>query len=193
MQEVLKSDVIINADIATPENEDVPPMKQEGNDDDESENEEDGGDGEPTTLCEVMEVLNDIDTPGSTCAAGPASCLPSLPGLHVEGVGDILLPISDAQAKLLVTVADQAPHGKGMETIIDTSVRNTLRWIRQRSESKTLRGDRRSKSLFTRQQKPSESLPILFEPNYTNYSSTSQGGSSRSIGILRKKKGCLQL
>ena len=79
-----------------------------------------------TTLSELMEVLTEVDTPGSTCAAGPASCLPSVPGLHVEGVGDIPLPISDAQAKLLASVSEQAPHGKGMETIVDKSVRNTL-------------------------------------------------------------------
>lgn len=79
-----------------------------------------------TTLSELIEVLNEVDTPGSTCAAGLATCPPSVPGLHVEGVGDIPLPISDAQVKFLASVLEQAPYGKGMETIFDKSVRNTL-------------------------------------------------------------------
>ena len=70
-----------------------------------------------TTLSELIEVLNEVDTPGSTCAAGLATCPPSVPGLHVEGVGDIPLPISDAQVKFLASVLEQAPYGKGMETI----------------------------------------------------------------------------
>jgi hypothetical protein len=98
------------------------PVKQEEKYDGDTEEEDDG----PTTLSDLMEVLNEIDTPGSTCAAGPAKDLPPLPGLHIEGVGDIPLPISDVQAKLLADIAEQAPHGKGMETIVDTSVRNTL-------------------------------------------------------------------
>lgn len=34
--------------------------------------------------------------------------------------------ISDAQVKFLASVLEQAPYGKGMETIFDKSVRNTL-------------------------------------------------------------------
>ena len=75
-------------------NDGVPPVKQEENYDDDTE-EDDEEDDKPTTLCDLMEVLNDIDTPGSTCAAGPAKDLPPLLGLHIEGVGDIPLPISD--------------------------------------------------------------------------------------------------
>ena len=82
---------------------------------------------EPTSsLTELWEELSEIDTPGYTCAAGPVSCPPAIPGLHVEGVGDIPLPICDAQVKMLSSVAEQAPHGKGMETIVDTALRNTL-------------------------------------------------------------------
>jgi hypothetical protein len=53
-----------------------------------------------TTLSELMEVFNEVDTPGPTCAAGLATCPPLIPGLYVEGVGDIPLPISDAQVKI---------------------------------------------------------------------------------------------
>ena len=81
---------------------------------------------EPPSLSQLLEVLTDIDTPGITCAAGAVACLAAILGLCVDGVGDVSLPIFDAQAKSLASVADQAPHGKGMETVGDTSVRNTL-------------------------------------------------------------------
>src|SRR4051812_3182134 len=48
---------------------------------------------------------------------------PVLPGLEVEGVGPIGLPVSAEDARRLIAVADQAPYGRGADTIIDTSVR----------------------------------------------------------------------
>jgi hypothetical protein len=80
---------------------------------------------ETSTLRELMDALDEMDSPGSTCAAGPAKCLPAHPGLHVEGVGHIALPIIEGQAKALAAVAQQAPHGQGMKTVIDTTVRKT--------------------------------------------------------------------
>ncbi|RYP55025.1 hypothetical protein DL768_000341 [Monosporascus sp. mg162] len=47
------------------------------------------------------------------------------PDIFVEGVGPISLPLSEVQAKKLITKSHQAPFGKGSETIVDTSVRNT--------------------------------------------------------------------
>jgi 2-oxoglutarate-Fe(II)-dependent oxygenase superfamily protein len=48
---------------------------------------------------------------------------PVLPGLEVEGAGPIGLPVSDEEARRLIGVADQAPYGRGTETIVDTDVR----------------------------------------------------------------------
>ncbi|MCC2670135.1 MAG: hypothetical protein K0Q72_2606, partial [Armatimonadetes bacterium] len=48
---------------------------------------------------------------------------PALPGLEVEGVGSVGLPISAEEARRLIAVADQAPYGRGTETIVDTHVR----------------------------------------------------------------------
>ena len=48
-----------------------------------------------------------------------------LPGLHVEGVGEISFPLHEIHAKALLCVAEQAPFGKGSETIVDTQVRRT--------------------------------------------------------------------
>ncbi|RYO81367.1 hypothetical protein DL762_007146 [Monosporascus cannonballus] len=47
------------------------------------------------------------------------------PDIFVEGVGPISLPLSEVQAKELITKSHQAPFGKGSETVVDTSVRNT--------------------------------------------------------------------
>ncbi|RYP79631.1 hypothetical protein DL769_002870 [Monosporascus sp. CRB-8-3] len=47
------------------------------------------------------------------------------PDIFVEGVGPISLPLSEVQAKKLITKSHQAPFGKGSKTIVDTSVRNT--------------------------------------------------------------------
>jgi hypothetical protein len=48
---------------------------------------------------------------------------PMLPGLDVEGVGSVGLPVSVEDARRLIGVADQAPYGRGTETIVDTDVR----------------------------------------------------------------------
>lgn len=48
-----------------------------------------------------------------------------IPGLVVEDVGPIDLPLRETQAKQMIAKARHAPYGKGSETIVDTSVRNT--------------------------------------------------------------------
>ena len=47
------------------------------------------------------------------------------PGLNVRGLGVIGLPLSEREAVELGKACHQAPFGKGSETIIDTTVRNT--------------------------------------------------------------------
>ncbi|RYP23035.1 hypothetical protein DL765_001290 [Monosporascus sp. GIB2] len=47
------------------------------------------------------------------------------PDIFVEGVGPIRLPLSEVQAKELISKSHKAPFGKGSETVVDTSVRNT--------------------------------------------------------------------
>ncbi|XXG93892.1 hypothetical protein Hte_000141 [Hypoxylon texense] len=47
------------------------------------------------------------------------------PEIFVEDVGQIHLPLSEAQARQLIEKSHQAPFGKGSDTIIDTSVRKT--------------------------------------------------------------------
>ncbi|KAI1767563.1 hypothetical protein GGR53DRAFT_99628 [Hypoxylon sp. FL1150] len=47
------------------------------------------------------------------------------PDIFVQDVGRVDLPLSEAQAKQLIAKSHQAPFGKGSDTIVDTSVRNT--------------------------------------------------------------------
>lgn len=50
-----------------------------------------------------------------------------LPGLEVKGLGPIGLPLTTSQAKELITCCEQAPHGKGKDTVVDTKVRRVWR------------------------------------------------------------------
>ncbi|KAF2089411.1 hypothetical protein K490DRAFT_5230, partial [Saccharata proteae CBS 121410] len=47
------------------------------------------------------------------------------PGLHIEDVGTIGFPLSRRDAEDIIKKSHLAPFGKGEETIVDTSVRNT--------------------------------------------------------------------
>jgi hypothetical protein len=47
------------------------------------------------------------------------------PGLDVEGVGLIGLPLVDSSAKALIAACSQAPFGKGERTLVDKDVRDT--------------------------------------------------------------------
>ena len=47
----------------------------------------------------------------------------TLPGLNVEGIGEVALPVSTSNARQLIAKASQAPYGRGEATIVDTDVR----------------------------------------------------------------------
>ena len=74
---------------------------------------------------ELGEVLSKIDRPGSFCVSGSAP--PVLPGLEVEGLGPVGLPLTAKQAKELIKLCHQAPYGKGEETLVDRKVRRVWR------------------------------------------------------------------
>ncbi len=46
-----------------------------------------------------------------------------LPGIHLEGVGELAFPLPTAQAEALKTHAEPAPYGQGTATILDETVR----------------------------------------------------------------------
>ncbi len=45
------------------------------------------------------------------------------PQLIIDGLGELALPLCDAQAKQLIKLCNQAPYGKGLQTIVDEAVR----------------------------------------------------------------------
>lgn len=69
----------------------------------------------------LLDALQAVKRPGNFCTSGTAA--PVLPGLNVDGVGPISLPLPETQAKELKRVCEQAGYGKGEETVVDTKVR----------------------------------------------------------------------
>ena len=47
------------------------------------------------------------------------------PGISVDSVGSVRLPLLEDEAHALVQTSRQAPFGKGTETLVDVSVRKT--------------------------------------------------------------------
>ncbi|HEX8199508.1 MAG TPA: 2OG-Fe(II) oxygenase [Isosphaeraceae bacterium] len=73
----------------------------------------------------LIQAVEKIDRPGSFCVSGSAPAV--LPGLEVEGLGPVGLPLTVKQAKELIKQCHQAPYGKGEKTLVDTKVRRVWR------------------------------------------------------------------
>jgi hypothetical protein len=73
----------------------------------------------------LIQALKKVNRPGTFCVSGAVPVV--LPGLVVDGVGAVALPLTAAQAKELRAKCEQAPYGKGQETLVDTSVRRVWR------------------------------------------------------------------
>lgn len=71
---------------------------------------------------ELLDLLDKVQSPGRFCAHGSFTSV--APGLTVNGLGPVSLPVVAAQAKALIEMCEQAPFGRGEETVTDTSVRN---------------------------------------------------------------------
>ena len=72
---------------------------------------------------EFAKALSTVNRPGAFFVAGTEQIL--APGLTVEGVGPIALPLLPAQAERLIATAERAPYGRGEDTVTDISVRRT--------------------------------------------------------------------
>lgn len=72
-------------------------------------------------ISQLWKVLESVGESSQFCTAG--SLTPVLPGLEVDGVGNVGVPICAADARRLIEQASQAPYGRGQETIVDTKVR----------------------------------------------------------------------
>lgn len=70
---------------------------------------------------QLWKVLESLGESSRFCTAGGLPAV--LPGLEVEGIGNMGVPVSAADARRLIKLASQAPYGRGDETIVDTNVR----------------------------------------------------------------------
>ncbi len=69
----------------------------------------------------ILEILNQVDRPGEVCAHGDRPLV--MPGLQINELGELSLPLGKTQARELINLCQQAPYGKGTETVVDTDVR----------------------------------------------------------------------
>ncbi len=76
-------------------------------------------------LEKLDKALSQVDRPGTFCVSGREPAI--LPGLEVEGLGPVGLPLTPKVARDLIKHCHHAPYGKGEETLVDTSVRRVWR------------------------------------------------------------------
>jgi hypothetical protein len=69
----------------------------------------------------LIQALPKVDRPGDICSAGDLPL--TMPGLEVEGLGLLRLPLAERQARKLIKCCQQAPYGKGSQTLVDIAVR----------------------------------------------------------------------
>ena len=72
---------------------------------------------------ELLKALDTVDRPSVVCISGDMPL--TMPGLKVDGLGTLSLPVSKTEARKLIKQCHQAPYGKGTETLVDTDVRRT--------------------------------------------------------------------
>ncbi|MDR3533634.1 MAG: 2OG-Fe(II) oxygenase [Rhodopila sp.] len=85
---------------------------------------------------DLAEALSTVRRPGAFFVAGTEEM--RAPGLAVEGIGPIALPLLPVQAEQLIAAAERAPYGRGADTLTDVTVRRTwqIRAERVRIEGK---------------------------------------------------------
>ena len=77
-----------------------------------------------TTVERLSKSIGQATRSAKFCVAG---CLPAIdPGIEVEGLGAIVLPVKRRTAKALVASCQVAPYGKGTATLVNKKVRDTF-------------------------------------------------------------------
>jgi hypothetical protein len=72
---------------------------------------------------EISRVVGAIEPQGSFYSSGTLT--KSVPTLTVKGLGSIRFPVSPKTARQIIGQAEQAPYGRGEDTLLDTRIRNT--------------------------------------------------------------------
>ena len=73
----------------------------------------------------IETVLCEIENDGQVSVSGKASHLPRICGLNVSGIGNISLPLTEREAKVLINVCEKAPYGKGLKTNRNDNIRKS--------------------------------------------------------------------
>ena len=76
---------------------------------------------EATLSDRLLAAIGKVDRPGTFCTGGDLPLV--MPGLEVDALGAVRLPLGKTQARKLAGLGRQAPYGKGTETVVDTDVR----------------------------------------------------------------------
>jgi hypothetical protein len=71
----------------------------------------------------LLDALHAVERPGDFCVGGLRQVF--TPTIDVEGEGRIALPLLPGQAERLVALANEAPYGRGEQTLVDREVRRT--------------------------------------------------------------------
>lgn len=108
----------IEAHYGTYEKSGIAPPPFPGTEQSISEKEKPGGDFRRA----LLSTLHTIKGSGAYAASGAFDFVP--PGLMVDGLGEIGLPVTPLQAQALIKEAHRAPFGQGSRTITDTTVRS---------------------------------------------------------------------
>lgn len=98
----------------------------DSDEDDEEEEEEEQEDDESDWKQLLWHALHASARPSRFACSGRLQAPWLCPDLSVSGVGRLGLPLSREQAATLKAAAEQAPHGKGLRTVVDTAVRDAF-------------------------------------------------------------------
>jgi hypothetical protein len=95
-------------------------------DEDAAEDEEEQEDSWQQMLWDAISTASPAPQVACWGRLGDTAHLAAYPDVTVEGVGRLGLPLTREQAVRLKAVAEQAPHGQGLRTVVDTAVRDAF-------------------------------------------------------------------
>lgn len=100
-------------------------MSNSGNSGDGSSNSEsDDGGSLDVFKNDLFDRIFEVHSTGSFASFGTIDSFVN-PGISVDPVGTVRLPLSEEDARTLVQASHKAPFGKGTETVVDESIRKT--------------------------------------------------------------------
>lgn len=73
---------------------------------------------------ELHQIIFEVHATGSFATSGIIDSFVN-PGISVDPIGIVRLPLSEKDAGILVQASQKAPFGKGNQTLVDESVRKT--------------------------------------------------------------------